>query len=92
MRAGAVRELAVLVAEDDGGAQVGRDGAGGAADVQRLAEAVKRSAEQGAAQVGGDPAGAGNHVDAGLQEGGLPPGPGFGWQRAPWGGLAVAAT
>ena len=69
-------ELAMLVAEDDGGAQVGRDGAGGAADVERLAGGVEGGVEQGAAQVGGHPAGAGDDVQAPAQEGGLQPLPG----------------
>jgi hypothetical protein len=37
----------VPVAEGDGGAQVRRDGAGGAADVQRLAEAAEGGTPSG---------------------------------------------
>ena len=81
-------ELAVLVSEGDGGAQVGRDGAGGAADVQWLAEGVEGGGEQGAAQAGGQPAGAGDQVQAPARDGGLQPLPG-GFQAA--GDPAVAA-
>ena len=56
---GAAGELAVLVALDDGGAQVGGDGAGGAAEVQWLAGGVEGGAEDGAAQVAREPAGPG---------------------------------
>ena len=73
---GAAWELAVLVALDDGGAQVRRDGAGGAAEVQWLAGGVERGAEQGAAQLGGEPAGPGQKVEAPAQDGGLQPLPG----------------
>ena len=73
---GAAWELAVLVALDDGGAQVGRDGAGGAAEVQGLAGGIERGAEQGAAQLGGEPAGPGQKVEAPAQDGGLQPPPG----------------
>ena len=72
----AAGELAVLVAEGDGGAQVGRDGAGGAADVQWLAGGVEGGVEQGAAQAGCEPAGAGYQVQAPPREGGLQPLPG----------------
>ena len=71
---GAVGELAVLVSQDDGGAQVRRDGAGGAADVQWLAGGAERCVEQRAAQVGGQPAGAGERGPGSVQEGGLQPG------------------
>ena len=73
---GAAGERAVLVALDDGGAQAGRDGAGGAAEVQGLAGGAEWGAEQGAAQLGGQPAGPGQQVEAPAQDGGLQPPPG----------------
>ena len=82
-------ELTVLVALDDGGAQVRRDGAGGAAEVQWLAGGAERGAEQGAAQLGGEPAGPGQQVEAPAQDGGLQPPPG-GLQAAGYPAVAVA--
>ena len=82
-------KLAMLVALDDGGAQVGWDGAGGAAEVQGLAGGAERGAEQGAAQLGGEPAGPGQQVEAPAQDGGLQPPPG-GLQAAGYRAVPVA--
>src|SRR5262249_56888944 len=58
----AAGEGAVRVAGGDRPAQVGGDGFGGGADVQRQAHGRERGAVQGGAQPGGPPAGAGERV------------------------------
>ncbi len=67
----AAGKLAVLVAQDDGGAQVRGHGAGGPAEVEGLAEGSERDPDQPGAQVGGQAAGPGQQVDAPLQQTGL---------------------
>ena len=86
---GAAGELAVLVALDDGGAQVRWDGAGGPAEVEGLAGGAEGGAEDGAAQVGGEAAGAGEQVEAPAQDGGLQPSPG-GFQAAGYPAVVAA--
>ena len=76
----AAGEPAFFVPLDDGFAQVRGDGAGGAAEVQRLGQAGEPGGQQVAAQVGREPGGPGQQVDAPGQQGVLQPFAGGGGQ------------
>src|SRR5262249_15257824 len=86
----AAGEGAVRVAGGDRPAQVGGDGFGGGADVQRQAHGRERGAVQGGAQPGGQPAGAGERVGGqGEQRPAQPVAGGRAERLAPPGGRAA---
>src|SRR5262249_2789475 len=88
----AAGEGAVRVAGGDRPAQVGGDGFGGGADVQRQADGAERGAVQGGAEPGGQPAGAGEGVGGeGEQRPAQPVAGGRAERLAPGGGRGAGA-